>query len=202
MRSRRSASGQSRQPLPGYHVGASIGLGLLGTQSGGTSDLLGAAPVFGLSLAHGFRNSAHGGIRVDATLSPLSNAGARDGLDARTHLVSLTIGPRFAADVGPLKPWVEPMIGGAVALSRGTTVDAHSSGGFSTHHVDVTTSCFAYGIALGAELPIGSEGDRWMMGVGARIVDMSTLTFVEPDTDTFDRSSLLVELRVGVSVGW
>ncbi len=194
-------SGQGRQALPGTYVGASIGLGVLGGESD-TSDLLDVVPVFGLSLAHGFRNSAHGGVRVDATLSPLGNAEARDGLDARTHLVSLTAGPLFTAVLGPLNPYAQPIIGGVAALSHGTTVDASTSGPFATHEVDVTTFSFAYGLALGTEVPIGSDGRRWILDLAARFVDMSTLTFVRPDTDTFDRDSSLFEVRLGVMVGW
>ncbi len=196
-----SASGQSRQPLPGYYVGASIGRGVL-VHAGVTTDVSDVPPVFGLSLVHGFRNSAHGGIRVDATLSPLRNPGARDGLDARTHLISLTAGPQFTATLGSLNPYAQPMIGGAAALSRGTTVDASSSGPFTTREVNVTTFAFAYGLALGAEVPIGSGGRRWVLDLAARMVDMSTLTFVQPDTDTYDRNSLLLEVRVGVMVEW
>lgn len=196
-----AASGQSRQPLPGYYVGASIGLGVL-ADVGVATDVSGVAPVFGLSLTHGFRDSAHGGVRFDATLSPVSNTRAYDGLDARTHLVSLTAGPQFTATLGSLNPYAQPMIGGVAALSRGTTVDAFSSGPFTTHEVDVTTFAFAYGLALGAEVPIGSDGRRWIVDLAARMVAMSTLTFVQPDTDTYDRNSLLLEVRVGLMVEW
>ncbi len=129
---------------------------------------------------------------------PLSNVGARDGLDARTHLVSLTAGPLFAAVLGPLKPYVQPMIGCVAARSHGTTVDASTSGPFATHEVDVTTLCFAYGLALGTEVPIGSDGRRWVVDLAARIVDMSTLRFVRLDTDTFDWDGRLFEVRLGM----
>jgi len=182
----------------GTHVGLSAGLAALGGQSD-NSDLFDATAVLGLIFTRSLSDNGAVGLRFDGSWARLSGAPLPGtGLDARTRLLTVVVGPNFTLGAGQFSLWFTPSVGAAGTILRGTTNNSLDPA--DKRDINETSWSFAYGFAAGPRLFVSAGDHALALEASAWFAEFGSLKFVRPTTGVFEHDTNELGLRLGITV--